>query len=275
MGLTDDKAAEDVLLFPDRIAEIRPALATLLAQMLENSAYHEGFMLRGIFLTGDTGSPSPVVDLETVDPDAPPPLPAELESTADAAVLSLIVEQPPQPLADTLFRRKIFPESGLAQPAYGEMTRRHRMVRRAKIALAASVALFLIGIAAIPYQTRPALPADQGVAHQCRADRGQNRPAQQGDARKRHGKLPGTSPGARGPARRSKPVRREFARFRSNCSSACRTSISIACRQYSPPPLSSRLSTARFAQRSSPVSTTSFSTRLRTAWRPEPGSMPL
>lgn len=153
MELDDDKTAEEVLLFPDRLAEIRPALAALLGQMLENSAYHEGFMLRGIFLTGDTGGPRAESGPETRAPDAPLPLPAARESTTDAAILSLIVEQPPQPLADTLFRRKIFPESGLAQPAYGEMTRRHRMVRRAKIALAASVALFLLGMAAIPYQT--------------------------------------------------------------------------------------------------------------------------
>ena len=154
MRLDGDRTAEDVLLFPDRLARIKPALAVLLGQMLETSAYHEGFMLRGIFLTGET-SQRPMLDMGPPDATAP----AEEDAPAvDSGDTAIAVVRDPQPLADTLFRRKIFPEAGLAQPAYGEMTRRHRMVRRAKIALAASVLLSLFGFAAVQHQTSRHLP---------------------------------------------------------------------------------------------------------------------
>ncbi|MDP5280601.1 type VI secretion system protein [Sphingomonas sp. DG1-23] len=153
MSLDGDRIAEDVLLFPDRLARIKPALAVLLGQMLETSAYHEGFMLRGIFLTGETSERPQLLDL------GPPDAMAEEEAPAvEPEIAEIAPAVDPQPLADTLFRRKIFPEAGLAQPAYGEMTRRHRMVRRAKIALAASVLLSLAGFAAVQHQTSRHLP---------------------------------------------------------------------------------------------------------------------
>jgi type VI secretion system protein ImpL len=155
MSLNGDRSAEDVLLFPNRLAQIKPALAALLGQMLETSAYHEGFMLRGIFLTGETGARAELLDMGPPDATAP----AEQYAPAtDPEVTAAALVRDPQPLADTLFRRKIFPEAGLAQPAYGEMTRRHRMVRRAKVALAASVLLSLLGFAAVQHQTSRHLP---------------------------------------------------------------------------------------------------------------------
>ena len=48
--------------------------------------------------------------------------------------------------AEALFTDKIFPEHKLAQPAYGETTRRHRQTRIAQAALAGALTLGLIGL---------------------------------------------------------------------------------------------------------------------------------
>ena len=132
MGLDHQPSEEAVLLLPGRIAAIKPALTVLLTQMLQSSAYHEGFMLRGIFLTGDATAVSTV----------PAVVPA-------AAAVATVPAYPTQRLGQALFRTKIFPESQLAQPAYGERTRRHRLVLWTKIALGAALgvaACLLIGI---------------------------------------------------------------------------------------------------------------------------------
>lgn len=169
MGIEDPERSEEVLLLPARLAAIRPMLEMLLKAMLQSSAYHEGFMLRGIFLIGETEAPeeapaiestvvreAPAADLPPVDVPAAAmsagwlPAPVATPETAIAA-------EPPtrraQRLAQALFLTKIFPEWRLAQPAYGEMTRRHRLVRRAQIALVAATFLFAIGLVSIRYRT--------------------------------------------------------------------------------------------------------------------------
>ncbi|NYT43201.1 hypothetical protein HZY97_20675 [Sphingomonas sp. R-74633] len=137
----NDQLSEDVLLLPARLAAAMPALRLLLSGMLENSVYHEAFMLRGIFLTGDTALHplAPVAGAEG-EGEQPP-----------AAAEAPVAPRPPQRLAQLLFLEKIFPESGLAQPAYGERTRRHRMIRRTQYALAAACLCFVLGIGLIRY----------------------------------------------------------------------------------------------------------------------------
>lgn len=145
MGIADDRISDDLVLLPGRLSAIKPILILLLKHMLQSSAYHEGFMLRGIFLTGDT-MPPPLLA------PAPSALQAPTPPTGSPA------PRPPQPLAQTLFALKIFPESNLAQPAYGERTRRHRLIRRTQQALIAVAALFALAMMAIPYLGRQYLP---------------------------------------------------------------------------------------------------------------------
>jgi type VI secretion system protein ImpL len=107
--------AEGLLLFPGEVQRLAPPLSLLLTNMLRTSAYHEAFMFRGFFLAGRA-------------PDA-----ASEEARSDA-------------FAEAVFAQKVFPEHQLAQPAYGEATRRHRQIRLCQIALAAVGLLCVIGV---------------------------------------------------------------------------------------------------------------------------------
>ncbi|WP_313537526.1 type VI secretion system protein [Sphingomonas sp.] len=144
MALHDQGRAEQALRFPDRVAALRPLVTMLLLRLLKESAYHEGFLLRGLFFTGamSDGQSRPLA-LGGPDGDAA----ATSETPPPAATM-------PQPLAAALFQDKIFPEHGLAQPAYGERTRRHRLVRRTQWTLAASIVAFLIGITALSIRSQ-------------------------------------------------------------------------------------------------------------------------
>lgn len=150
----NNQLSEDVLLMPARLAAVMPALRLVLSGMLVNSVYHEAFMLRGIFLTGDAERHGIVPAAATHEAEpavaaAPLAMSATVVPAAPATVVRL-----PQRLAQLLFLEKIFPESGLAQPAYGERTRRHRMIRRTQYALAAAGLCFVLGIGLIQYYGR-------------------------------------------------------------------------------------------------------------------------
>ena len=90
--------AEGLLLFPGETQTLAAPLSVLLTSMLRASAYHEAFMFRGFFLAGR--------------------IPGEVAQKAGSAAF-----------AEALFTNKVFPEHRLAQPAYGEATRRHRQIR--------------------------------------------------------------------------------------------------------------------------------------------------
>jgi type VI secretion system protein ImpL len=107
--------AEGLLLFPGEAQRLAAPLSLLLTTMLRTSAYHEAFMFRGFFLAGRV----PGAVAQTARSDA---------------------------FAQALFTDKVFPEHKLAQPAYGEATRRHRQIRLAQAALAVVVILCVVGI---------------------------------------------------------------------------------------------------------------------------------
>jgi type VI secretion system protein ImpL len=107
--------AEGLLLFPGEVQRLAAPLSVLLTSMLRTSAYHEAFMFRGFFLAGrvpGAGAQEPQFDA----------------------------------FAEAVFSRKVFPEHKLAQPAYGEATRRHRQIRIAQVGLAGILVLCIIGI---------------------------------------------------------------------------------------------------------------------------------
>lgn len=116
---TETAASEQILLFPEAVASLEEPLAHLLTPILRPSAYHEAFMFRGFYLTGDM----------TPDDDAAP-----------------------SAFARSLFRDRIFPEHTLAQPALGAATRRRRRIRVAQAALAALALMMVIGLAVIERQ---------------------------------------------------------------------------------------------------------------------------
>lgn len=108
--------AEGLLLFPGEVLRLATPLSVLLTSMLRMSAYHEAFMFRGFFLAGRVPGGA-----------------GAQEPQSDA-------------FAEAVFSRKVFPEHKLAQPAYGEETRRYRQIRIAQVGLAGILVLCVIGI---------------------------------------------------------------------------------------------------------------------------------
>ncbi len=105
--------AEGIFRFPDRILALGEPLTALLATLFRESAYHEGFFLRGIYFTG------------------------KQREGADGGA-----ERSGPLFLSRLFQRKIFPERGLALPFRSSLLDRNRKVRRLQIA---AVVLLILG----------------------------------------------------------------------------------------------------------------------------------
>lgn len=170
-----------IFLLPQRLEMLRAGVAALFERMLQPSAYHEAFMFRGLYLTNG-GDPAPQVAAESVAahlnagpaetrPGAEAPGPtasgetpaatADAGADADLSTLRLgamtagagghhAAERPRPaaraPIAHRVFDTRIFMEAGLAQPASGEMTRRHRGLRWAQAGFAATALAAVLGV---------------------------------------------------------------------------------------------------------------------------------
>jgi type VI secretion system protein ImpL len=126
-ALSDDIQTGDpdaFFLFPDRLQEAKDGLATYLDELFAPSAYHEGFMLRGVYLTGDRTPPSGIEEAAGPTPDADPH-PAFLKD---------------------LFRSKIFEEWTLARPVATAQSWQQRATRAAQGGVAVLTVLGLFGL---------------------------------------------------------------------------------------------------------------------------------
>lgn len=119
---TDDRDA--FFLFPDRLQEIQKGLTTYLDELFAPSAYHEGVMLRGIYLTGDRTSP------------------AGTGGTDGAATAT----DPHPVFLKDLFRRKIFEEWTLARPVATAQSWQQRATRAAQGGVAVLTLLGVLGL---------------------------------------------------------------------------------------------------------------------------------
>ncbi|MFB6286104.1 MAG: type VI secretion protein IcmF/TssM N-terminal domain-containing protein [Candidatus Bipolaricaulia bacterium] len=126
-ALGDDIQTEnrdEFFLFPDLLDEVKERLSTYLEELFRQSAYHEGFMLRGIYLTGD-------------------------RETGAGEQVQGQAEQAPSPafLAD-LFRSKIFEEGKLARPVAAAQSWQQRATWAVQGGI---VALALLGVFGLWY----------------------------------------------------------------------------------------------------------------------------
>ena len=136
------ESAEQMLLFPEAVAALESPLALLLTPMLRPSAYHEAFMFRGFYFTGqpDRGA-----------------------------------DHVPDAFSARLFADTIFPEHVLARPANGAMTRRRRRIRTLQAALAVSLIAAVVGLAKVRGDraardtTRPLLDEIASLGHRVAA----------------------------------------------------------------------------------------------------------
>jgi len=90
----DFAAADELFLFSSRLAELERPAAAYLEQLLENSGHRDGLMFRGIYFAGSAAHHSRAFDETRSRSNGP----NRVGFAAD------------------LFRRKIFPERGLARP---------------------------------------------------------------------------------------------------------------------------------------------------------------
>jgi len=124
--------AEGLFQLPGEIAQLREPLRAALRHLFKASAYHEAFALRGVYLTGDGGTPPPA-GLRPI-----PVLPGVYSGPKE--------EVRPVFLKD-LFEHKIFAEHGVARPAKRALLSRNRTALTAQAATAALIVLGGIGMA--------------------------------------------------------------------------------------------------------------------------------
>ncbi len=133
LGAREFSPESDTLFrFPEVMQWLLPASREILGEVFEDSAYHEAFFLRGIYLTGR-------VEVEDA-PSTPPE--DDGEEVADAP----IVER--SAFLGRLFTRKIFPERGLARTFRQGLLARNRQVRALQIA---AILILLLGPTALWY----------------------------------------------------------------------------------------------------------------------------
>jgi type VI secretion system protein ImpL len=133
--------ADDLFLLPPMIQSMRESLSIYLDHLFKQSAYHEPYMFRGIYLCGEANvAPDDLLRLETMDD-----FPAVLEPLPTAAAVE--VQRKPLFLAD-LFKEKIFNESSLAQPVRRIALARNRTALAAQLL---SIFLVLVGGAGLVF----------------------------------------------------------------------------------------------------------------------------
>jgi type VI secretion system protein ImpL len=133
-----DANSSAYFLLPGQIERLRAGLRIFCEELMRPSAYHEPFLLRGIYLTGDCGDAAllalpaaGVLALAGADGDAssgaPPAdtaLPALSSATApDAEAVRLPASEAMPVFLRDIFERKIFAEVGLVQSSSQRMRR--------------------------------------------------------------------------------------------------------------------------------------------------------
>jgi type VI secretion system protein ImpL len=165
--------SSDYFLLPAQVERLRAGLKLFADELMRPSAYHEPFLLRGIYLTGDCSDaavlagamakaePAPrLVGEDGLPPDALPPdaLPATLAPGAlealDAAADEGAILAPghaghssavPAFLRD-VFERKIFAETGLVRSASSQRLRRPAVNRALRWGAVAVPAVWVLGL---------------------------------------------------------------------------------------------------------------------------------
>ncbi|MCY0386968.1 type VI secretion system protein [Robbsia sp. Bb-Pol-6] len=124
--------AAAILMLPARIDAMRERLRMYVDELMRPSAYHEPFLLRGIYLTGDRSeSLERAAMLHTRERDETPEDEYGDDARADPGRRHDLLERlalQPAFLKD-VFERKIFPERGLTRPSRTQQLRRPLMRR--------------------------------------------------------------------------------------------------------------------------------------------------
>ena len=157
--------SSDYFLLPSQVERLRAGLKLFTDELMRPSAYHEPFLLRGIYLTGDCSDaavlagaaanadvPARLLGDETLPPDA---LPATLPDDALEPVLDERAILAPGQAGHSsavpaflrdIFERKIFLETGLVRSASSQRMRRPAVNRALRWGAVAVPAVWLVGL---------------------------------------------------------------------------------------------------------------------------------
>jgi len=129
--------ADDLFLFPSTVQSMRESMSVYLDCLFKQSAYHETFIFRGLYLCGEGE-----VETDALLQPAPPGELSAAPSDIDTQTFTPVAPQrKPIFLAD-LFKEKIFGESSLAQPVRRIALSRNRIVQAAQVL---SLLILIIG----------------------------------------------------------------------------------------------------------------------------------
>lgn len=148
----DDSAA--YFLLPGEIARLRAGLAMFCEELMRPSAYHEPFLLRGMYLTGDASEAAVLMASGRHDPATVPAfgkVAPELNGAATGAGDGTGAGASMPVFLRDIFERKIFAEVGLVQ-ASSQRLRRPALNRYAYVAGWALPLGWAIGLGVATYQ---------------------------------------------------------------------------------------------------------------------------
>lgn len=141
-----DKDSAEYFLLPSEVDKLRVGLHVFMDEFMRPSAYHEPFMFRGFYLSGDCSESAVLLDpdhLQQSSSQATSPVQAPLAGNVRSAV-------EPAFLRD-LFEKKIFAETGLVRSSRSQKMRRPAVHAAARWGGGILVAVWLggIGLAAL------------------------------------------------------------------------------------------------------------------------------
>jgi len=144
-----DSDSRAYFMLPNEVERLRAGLKLFAEELMRPSAYHEPFLLRGIYLTGDCSDAAALLGRIH---DAPAQLEAGADMAADAAQaeapLALVAGQSnamPAFLRD-IFERKIFAEVGLVRSSAVQGMRRPALGRALRVAAIVVPLVWLLGM---------------------------------------------------------------------------------------------------------------------------------
>lgn len=153
-------------MLPTEVERLRAGLKLFAEELMRPSAYHEPFLLRGFYLTGDCSDAAVLMDGAALAPAADLPLLDEAAPAAESAAVLAAPAQDAWPDALALpgdgdgarqanampaflrdiFERKIFAETGLVRSASSQRMRRPRLNQAVRWGALALPAVWVVGM---------------------------------------------------------------------------------------------------------------------------------
>lgn len=190
-GIGDSDSARTLYLLPGRLDRLAPSIQLYLDELLRPSAYHDPFLWRGIYLTGDAAQASslhatlaphhaqPQMAVESAQFDAPfdATHAADAAHAAPNAELNAMPSVGPRVLQPSflrdVFEAKVFPERGLTRPSGARTVEQPALHRGLRWAGYAWLGAWSIGVVAAYIGLQNDVVHERSLLESLRAEAGQ------------------------------------------------------------------------------------------------------